>query len=258
MLPVGIARRRVTVGRSWAFAIPISVVLALIVGGCASVSGKSDYDRDVSFAALRTFVWVDAATDSSDVEAASDPFLQRRLRRSVESELLDRGFVAGSDAAPVDFVVTAYAVNAPAGNAARQSERRSGGWSFGVGLGFGSPWWYGYGYRRCCRFGYPYFGYPYWGVPYWSYPFVTYPLGVWYPWVYPWVGISWGAGRIYETAEGHLPGTLIVDVWDARTRQLIWRGWAEGALLSAPESEDMPAFIDKTIGKIMEAFPPES
>lgn len=254
MLPVRISRRPAAGGRKWADARPACLASALIIGGCASVSGKSDYDRDVSFTALRTFVWVDAARDSLDTGAASDPFLQRRLRRSVERELLDRGFVEGSGAAPVDFVVTAYAINASASYAARQSERRSGPRiSFGFGIGFAHPWGYGYGYPRCCRFGYPYFGFPYWGFPYWGYPFVGYPFGFWHPWV----GLTWGAAPVYEIPEGHLPGTLVVDVWDARTGQLIWRGWAEGALLSAPEAGDLPQFIDKAIGKIMKTFPPE-
>lgn len=258
MLPAGTSRGPAAGVRSWRDVRSISLLVALIVGGCASVSGKSDYDRDVSFNALRTFAWMDAVRDSSDADAGPDPFLQRRLRRAVERELLERGFVAESGGASVDFVVTAYVTEPSASYAARQSGRGFGPRvSFGVGFGFGYPWWYGYRYPRCCGVGYRYFGYPYWGFPswgfpYWGYPFVGYPVGVWYPWV----GMTWGGARVSEASDGYLPGTLVVDVWDARTGEIIWRGWAEGAMLSAPEPEEMPPFIDEVIGKIMETFPP--
>jgi hypothetical protein len=254
MLPVRISRGPTAEGRKRAGARPSSLAIALVLSGCASVSGKSDYDRGVSFASLRTFVWVDADKDSTGADAASSPFLQRRLRRSVERQLLDRGFVAGGGAEPVDFLVTAYAINASASYTAQQSGQLSGARiSFGFGVGFGYPWWYGYGYRGCCRVGYPYYLFPYWGYPYWGYPYVGYPFGIWFPWV----GLTWGAAPTYEIPEGHLPGTLVVDIWDARTGHLIWRGWSEGALLSAPETDELPEFIDMAVGKIMEKFPPE-
>ena len=229
------------------------LAIGLILGGCASVSGKSDWDREASFTDLRTFVWLEAPRDSADADDAGDPFLGRRLRRSVESVLRERGFAEGSGEAPVDFAVTAYAIGPSTSDAARQSYRGPGPRiSFGFGVGFAPTWGYGGWYPYCCGVGRPYFSYPYWGFPYWGYPFVGYPFGVWYPWV----GLTWQPTVVYEPADGHLPGTLVVDVWDARTGQLIWRGWAEGALLSAPEPEDLPEFIDEAIGKIMETFPP--
>lgn len=206
MLPAGTSRGPAAGVRSWRDVRSISLLAALIVGGCASVSGKSDYDRDVSFNALRTFAWMDAVRDSSDADAGPDPFLQRRLRRAVERELLERGFVAESGGASVDFVVTAYVTEPSASYAARQSGRGFGPRvSFGVGFGFGYPWWYGYRYPRCCGVGYRYFGYPYWGFPswgfpYWGYPFVGYPVGVWYPWV----GMTWG-GRARQRGFGRIP-----------------------------------------------------
>jgi len=63
-----------------------------------------------------------------------------------------------------------------------------------------------------------------------------------------------GAGRSGQ----NWPGTLVVDVYDARTGELLWRGWAEDAMAYAPEPEHMSEFIEETVGKIMQTFPPET
>ncbi len=56
-----------------------------------------------------------------------------------------------------------------------------------------------------------------------------------------------------------MPGSFVVDVVDAESGELIWRGWAERALFFAPEElQDLPAFVEETVGRIMETFPPRS
>jgi hypothetical protein len=60
------------------------------------------------------------------------------------------------------------------------------------------------------------------------------------------------------TAEGYMPGTLVVDVVDGEGEELMWRGWADRALAFAPEDlEELPAFIDDMVRRIMETFPPD-
>ncbi|NOT25108.1 MAG: DUF4136 domain-containing protein [Acidobacteria bacterium] len=51
-------------------------------------------------------------------------------------------------------------------------------------------------------------------------------------------------------------GTIVVDLVDARTRRLVWRGWAEGSLDGAIDSQAaMERQIDEAITKIMERLP---
>lgn len=51
-------------------------------------------------------------------------------------------------------------------------------------------------------------------------------------------------------------GTLLIDLVDSRTDKLVWRGWAEGGLNDAIDSQDrMEARIDETVRRIMEKLP---
>ncbi len=50
-------------------------------------------------------------------------------------------------------------------------------------------------------------------------------------------------------------GTLVVDIFDARTNELIWRGWAEDALDDNPKPEKVQMYVSEAVGKILERFP---
>jgi len=51
-------------------------------------------------------------------------------------------------------------------------------------------------------------------------------------------------------------GTIILDVVDARTNQLIWRGWAQNALGDLLENPDrMAAYIDRAVERMLRRFP---
>jgi hypothetical protein len=51
-------------------------------------------------------------------------------------------------------------------------------------------------------------------------------------------------------------GTIVVDLVDARTRRLVWRGWAEGSLDGAIDNQTlMERQIDEAIARIMERLP---
>ena len=51
-------------------------------------------------------------------------------------------------------------------------------------------------------------------------------------------------------------GTLVIDVIDARTNRLIWRGWAQSAVKGMLENEDtMARQINEAIARMFEEFP---
>ena len=57
----------------------------------------------------------------------------------------------------------------------------------------------------------------------------------------------------------HDAGTLLIDLMDSRTEKLVWRGWAEGGLNNAIDSQDlMEARIDETVRRIIEKLPGKS
>jgi hypothetical protein len=51
-------------------------------------------------------------------------------------------------------------------------------------------------------------------------------------------------------------GTIVLDVVDARTNKVIWRGWAQGSLTGVFDDQDrLDAHVEKDVAKIMSQFP---
>lgn len=67
----------------------------------------------------------------------------------------------------------------------------------------------------------------------------------------------WGGGIGIATThvDSYTVGTLVVDLFDSRTKQLIWRGWASDALPDNPQKESKK--LNKDIGKLFKNFPPK-
>jgi hypothetical protein len=51
-------------------------------------------------------------------------------------------------------------------------------------------------------------------------------------------------------------GTLLIDLVDARTNRLVWRGWAEGSVDGVIDNQEwMEARIDEAVTRILERLP---
>jgi len=72
-----------------------------------------------------------------------------------------------------------------------------------------------------------------------------------------WGWHHWGGGVGIATThvETYTVGTLVVDLFDSRTKQLVWRGWASDALPDDPKKETKK--LDKDIDKLFKNFPPK-
>ena len=236
--------------------------VTLATAACATVQYRTDYDREADFVQLETYGWMLATEQEQQELARISPFLERRLTRALDRELTDRGYVQTTDDNP-DFWVSAYPVvpledeadDGSAGSA--QPPVRTSGVAVSVGFaggGFCCRGFYGAPYAP---FAYPYggFGYPrYGGYPgYGGFP----GFGVGFYSVggsggYPSSGFGY---PISASASGYAPGTLAVDVTDGRSDELVWRGWAEGALFQPVSPEQLADFIDEVVAKIMRDFP---
>ena len=64
----------------------------------------------------------------------------------------------------------------------------------------------------------------------------------------PWWG---GPGAVIET---YLQGTLIVDLYDAKTRKMVWRGVATDTV--SEKTSTNTEHIDKAVAKMFEKYPP--
>jgi Domain of unknown function (DUF4136) len=68
-------------------------------------------------------------------------------------------------------------------------------------------------------------------------------------WRWDWDGMSTTLVNTYDV------GTLVVDLFDAHTRQAIWRGTAKDTLSDKPEKNADK--IDKAVDKMFKDFPPK-
>jgi hypothetical protein len=72
-----------------------------------------------------------------------------------------------------------------------------------------------------------------------------------------WYGGGYGGYSSGVDVYQYKEGTLIVDFVDAASKQLVWRGTAQGAMASTPPGpEEMQAKIDNVVGRLLQNFPP--
>jgi hypothetical protein len=70
-----------------------------------------------------------------------------------------------------------------------------------------------------------------------------------------WRGFG-GMGESTSTEQDYKEGTLVVDLYDAKTKQLIWRGSAEDTLSNKAEKNEKN--LDKGVAKMFKKSPPEA
>jgi hypothetical protein len=68
-----------------------------------------------------------------------------------------------------------------------------------------------------------------------------------------WRGFG-GMGEATTTEQDYKEGTLLVDMYDAKSKQLIWRGSAEDALSNKAETNEKN--LNKAVAKMFKNFPP--
>lgn len=66
---------------------------------------------------------------------------------------------------------------------------------------------------------------------------------------------SGGMGMATTTVDTYKVGTLIVELFDGQTKNLVWRGSASNTLSSKPDKNIKS--LDKNVQKMFEHFPPE-
>lgn len=215
--------------------VAVGAIMGALAVACAPYRVATDYDPEVSFSRLRTYAWIDSTEFTRDAE--SSPFLERRVRRAVDRALRGRGYTSSSEA-EADFLVTAFVVDPPHTDPRwRRWAATSCGPAVSIGIGLRYPLGLSFRHPR-----YP-FRAPYLRHP-WGYS-CAYRIGIGYMWV-----------PVYEQPDDRFPGTLVIDVLDPSTRDLIWRGWAEGALLERGGRSASQEELDAVVMNVLDAFPP--
>ncbi len=207
----------------------LSSFAVFALAGCATLQVQTDYDPDVSLTQLSTYDWVDQEADASGDPALGSPLLKRHIRDAVESELGRMGYRKVTSNTP-DLRIAYHVI-------AEERSQIDGSYGYGPygfgSYGFGGP----YGYPRSSyrgSFGFSLYGGRYLR-PYYGYPGAGYG----------------GAGRVSE----YLQGTLVLDIIDVRTEEVIFRGWARKSLDSDPSPKKVRMYVTKAVEEILEDFP---
>lgn len=67
----------------------------------------------------------------------------------------------------------------------------------------------------------------------------------------------WGGGFAQTQVEPYDEGTLLIDVIDPRTMDLIWRGKAQSRLYELHDPAKREARVREVVGKVLDRFPPK-
>jgi hypothetical protein len=70
-------------------------------------------------------------------------------------------------------------------------------------------------------------------------------------------GPYWGPYGGDVTVDHYQEGTLIIDMIDTETKQLVWRGTAQKALESNPDPEKVDEMMHTVASRLLENFPPK-
>jgi hypothetical protein len=71
-----------------------------------------------------------------------------------------------------------------------------------------------------------------------------------------WRWHGWGTGMATTTVDKIPVGTLVIDIYDCSTRNLVWRGEAEDQLSDKPDKDSKK--LEKAVAKMFAKFPPQS
>ena len=70
-------------------------------------------------------------------------------------------------------------------------------------------------------------------------------------------GVRWGGGMATATSSAIKVGTLVLDMYDPTTKQLVWTGRATKTLDSGANQEKQQKNLDKAMQKLLKNFPPK-
>jgi hypothetical protein len=63
-------------------------------------------------------------------------------------------------------------------------------------------------------------------------------------------------GEATTTEQDYKEGTLVVDMYDSKSKQLLWRGSSEDTVSNHAEKNEKN--LDKGVAKMFKKFPPQS
>lgn len=195
------------------------IMMALIIGTTVDAGTKVrvDYDENASFEHLRQYSWADHVNDNDLDQALSGTLVSERIREEIEIELASLGYEK-VDPEQADFLID-YHLSTEEKTKVTTFDNYYG--SSYYGHGYGHSYRHGYGRSYGRSYGHSY-GHGYGG---------GYGHG------YGYADVGYIATPIVRE---FLEVTLTLDIIEAQTGAVIWRGWAIKSLDQHPKTEEDP------------------
>ncbi len=214
------------------------IMMALVIGATVEAGTKVrvDYDENASFEHLRQYSWADHVNDNDLDQALSGPLVSERIREEIDIELASLGFEK-VDPEQADFLID-YQLSTEEKTKVTTFDNYYGSSYYGYGYGrsYGHGYGGGYGHGYGGGYGHGYGG----GYGH---------------------GYGGGYGHGYAAApivREYLEVTLTLDIIEAQTGDVIWRGWAIKSLDQDPKPKKVRKLIRRSVHKILKKFPAES
>jgi hypothetical protein len=194
-------------------------VTVISITGCSSYRNvTTTFDRSIDFSQYRTFAWTpDSLRDESkipDDKAYDNDIIRNNAKNYITNNLTKRGMVVNVDSPDVVFHLTLL------------NEKRE---------------------KIITYYNRPYVQYYYYSPFYFPYYYPYYRFYTWYSWSYP---PFWTEETTY--VKTYVRGTIILKMYDAKLKTLVWIGSAEGDIYD-------PSYIHydvhPAINAIMKQFP---
>lgn len=86
------------------FKLYMLLVLLMVVHGCSGVKVSQDYPLDADYSVLKTYAWQSATQEKTGDLRLDNPLLDVRIRRAIDTFLLEKGYQRVSDVQPDFFI----------------------------------------------------------------------------------------------------------------------------------------------------------
>ena len=108
-------------------AFAVLMLAGLVIAGCSRFSVRSVHDRSANFRDLRTYAWLPAEQAAPADQRVQDRYLDRRLRKAVDTELRAKGFAPAAAGQQADFLLNYRFSTSPASSVVTDPDLRYGG-----------------------------------------------------------------------------------------------------------------------------------
>jgi hypothetical protein len=192
----------------------LAVTFVSILSACSSYNYYTAAANKTNLSAYRTFAWAAQQRNPNKQWRPLDEIGNGKLQEATKQALISKGLTLEQQ--NPDLLVR-YATVTGRGTKTEFYSPYYGGFYGGWGYGGGwyRPWGYGYG----------------WG------------------WGGPWGYGGWGGG--YAQKVHYKEGTIIIDLIDSRTQQVVWRGYGVGELHNPKQTmRDIPKVVEGIINQL--------